>query len=140
MARGLAGVALASARGIRERHPLDDLETVARQADEPKGIVGEPADLADADVAQDLSADAEVAEDAGAWGCEAGARRLPAGALRNVKQVEPASGAPEIEDDAASLGRDPLHGAVEQRARVARRVGEDVTRQIFEVRSHQHRL
>src|SRR5262249_16347334 len=124
---------MASARGVRERHPLDDLEAVARQADEPKGIVGEPADLADADVAQDLSTDAEVAEDAGARGREAGARRLPARALRNVEQVEPASGAAEIEDDAASLGRDPLHRAVKQRARGARRGGADVAREGFEM-------
>src|SRR5262245_54488501 len=59
----LHGIAGAHAGGVRQRHPFDDLETVPGQADQPQRVVGEPADLAHPDVAQDLRADTEVPED-----------------------------------------------------------------------------
>src|SRR4029450_4293925 len=61
---------------VGEWHPLDDLEPVAGQTDQSERVVGEPANLAHADVAQDLRADPEVAEDARARGRGPGARRL----------------------------------------------------------------
>ena len=90
-------------------------------------------------LAQDLRPDAEVAEDAGARRSETRAGGAAA-ALRRVEDVEAAPGAAEIEDDAAALGRDPLHRAMQQRARVARRVAEDVAGQVLEMGADQGRL
>src|SRR6059036_97335 len=98
----------------RQRNPLDDLEPVARQADQPERVVGEPADLSDTDVAQDLRADPEVAEDARARGEEGRARRRAGAGARDREEVEAAPVAAEIEDDATALGRDPLHRAVQE--------------------------
>ena len=63
-----------------------------------------------------------------------------AAALGHVEHVEPAARAAQVEDDAAALGGDALHRAMQQRARVARRVAEDVAGQVLEVRAHEHRL
>src|SRR5262249_60414201 len=61
----------------RQGHPFDDLEAVAGQADQPQRVVREPADLAYADVAQDVRADAEVTEEVEGGGGETGAARSP---------------------------------------------------------------
>src|SRR5262249_34229218 len=99
----------------RQGHPFDDLEAVAGQADQPQRVVREPADLAYADVAQDLRPDAEVAEDAGAGRGESGARRSRARPLGHVEHVEAATRAPQIEDDPSALVGDTLHGAMQER-------------------------
>src|SRR5262249_48793267 len=128
-------IARACTRVLGKWHPLDALAAVAGQADQPQRVVRQPADLAHADVAQDLGADAEVAEDARARRREPGARGLRAPTLGDVEELEAASGAPEIEDHPAALRRDPLHRTVHQRTGVARRIPEDVTRQVFEMRA-----
>src|SRR4029079_6425968 len=43
--------------GRRQRHPLDDLETVARKAHEPARMVGHEGALADPEVTQNLCTD-----------------------------------------------------------------------------------
>src|SRR5581483_5495993 len=126
------------ARG-RKRHVLDDLEAVARKAHQPERGVGEPADLADADVAQDLRADAELPERARPRQPRVAGAGRRAGCRPGGHEVE-AVGPAEIEDHAAALGRDARHGAVEEAAGVAVAVAEDVPREILDVRSHQHRL
>src|SRR5579885_1114912 len=123
----------------RKRHVLDDLEAVAREAHQPQRGVREPADLAYADVAQDLRADAELAERARprqprVAGAGRRARSRPGG--HQVEAVGPA----EIEDHPAALGGDARHGAVEEAAGVAVAVAEDVPGEVLDVRAYQHRL
>src|SRR6266850_4265473 len=123
----------------RQRHRLDDLEPVPRKAHEPERPVREPADLPDADVAQDLRADAELAEvrEPRAEGGARRARAVPAGA---GEEVEAAAVATKIEDDALPLRGDALHRLLEEAPRVALAVPEDVARKVLEVRAHEHRL
>src|SRR5205814_6189154 len=82
----------------------------------------------------------EVAKDAGARGQEGRARRRPRARAGDREEVEATAVPAEVQDDAAPLGGDPLHRAVEKIARVAVAVAEDVAREVLEVRPHQHRL
>src|SRR6185436_14854790 len=97
-----------------QRYPLRDLEPVAGEPEQPAGVVGEPADLADADVAQDLRPDPEVLEDAEPVPEIRARRRTPVAALRGREQVESPGIPADVEDDAASLSGDPLHRSVEE--------------------------
>src|ERR1051326_3755930 len=107
-----------------ERNALDDLEAEALDGDVLRGIVRHQANLADAQVAEDLRAGAVVAD----VGCEAELRirldRVVTLVLQFVRfelvdQTDAASFLQEIEHDALSFLRDPLERPLELIAAVA---------------------
>src|SRR5262249_34022641 len=120
----------------RERDRVDDLEAVPGKAHQPERAVREPADPADAHVAQDLRADAELAEVLRPRP-ERGARRAGAVAVPAGEEVEPAPVAAQIEDHALALGGDPLHRLLEEAPRVPLAVREHVAGQVLEVRANE---
>src|SRR6185369_12423722 len=109
------------------------------KAREPERVVREPSDLADADVAENLRPDAEVAERRQPRR-EARAGTAPAVAGGRREEIEPAALATQVEHDAAPLGGDALHGAVEQAPGITVAIAEHVSRHVLDVGAHERRL
>src|SRR5262249_35806455 len=128
-----------------ERHALDDLQTVALDAGALAGVVRDDAHLAHAEVAQDLRADAVVAEIRREAEPLVGLDRVetllilqPVG-LDLVLQPDAAAFLPHVEEYAAALGLDHLHRGLELLAAVAAHRAEGVARQALAVDAHEHR-
>ena len=126
-------------------HALDDLEPVAVDRDVLGRVVRHQAHLAHAEVAQDLAADAVVAD----VGREAEllvgrdgvvALVLQLVGLQLVDEADAAALLQEVEEHAAAGLDDLLHRELELLAAVAARRAEDVAGQALRVDAHEHRL
>src|SRR6202012_5429012 len=109
----------------RQRHPLDDMQPVAVQADSLGGVVGQQPHRADPEVDQDLGPGAVVACVGGQSELEVGVDGVVAGVLQLiglqlVHQADAATFmATHVEHHAAAFARDHRHRGVQLRAAVA---------------------
>jgi hypothetical protein len=122
---------------------LDDFEVMAFESDDFSGVVGHEADFADAEVGDDLGADAVVAEVHGEAEFKVGFDGIETLLLEFVGfdfAVEADATtfvAAHVDDDAGSFLFDALHGGVELAAAVAAAGGEDVASEALAVDAHE---
>src|SRR5205823_1973153 len=145
VALGAEVLAVLGVRGNLDRYALDDGEAVPFHPRALGRIVGEQAQVLEAEVDQDLRAYAVVAQ----IGFEPQRRvRLDgvhAEVLQPVRadlvvQSDPASFLPKIDEDAASFLLDHRHRHIELRTAVTAQRVEDVAREAFGVHTHEHRF
>src|SRR5262245_19599221 len=125
---------------------FDNAQAVAVQADDLAGVVGEQADVADAQIVENLGADAVVTQ----IGAEAEAvvgfdSVEPLGLLELVglelgQEANALAFLTHVEHDALAGLADLRHGLVELGTAVAQATAEDVTGEALAVNADQHRL
>ena len=129
-----------------QRHPLDDLEAVALDAAVLRGIVRHQPHGGDAEIDEDLRADAVLARVGREPELEVGLDRVAALVLERVRAqlVSEADAAAlvaaQVDDDPLPLGRDLRERAVELHAAVAPQRAEHVAGEALAVHPHEHVL
>ncbi len=126
---------------------LHDLDAEALQGGDVLGMVGEQADLADAEVGDDLAAEAYLAEDALVGGAERFGLRATdgpvdaeLGRMRRAVDGEAALGVVEIDQGSDAGGCDLAEAGVDGGAAVASGRAEDVAGEAVGVDADQDRL
>ena len=133
-----------SVRGDVQRDPLDDLETVALEAAVLRGVVRHQPHRRDAEVDEDLRADAVLARVGREAELDVRLDGVAALVLQGVRAQLVAEAdaaalvAAQVDDDAAALGGDPLERAVELHAAVAAHRAEHVAGEALGVHAHEH--
>lgn len=118
---------------------LDDFEVMAFESDDLSGVVGHQADFADAEIGDDLGADAVVAQVHGEAELEIGFDGIETLLLEFVgfdfamKTNAASFVTTHVDDDAGALLLNTLHGGMELTATVTAARGENVAREALAV-------
>jgi hypothetical protein len=121
---------------------LDDLQVVGLEADDFAGVVREKADFVDAEVGEDLSSKAVVAEIHGESKAFVGFDGVEPLLLQFVgadfwSEADATAFLAHVEQDTGSFFFDALHGLVKLGSAVAAAGGEDIAGEAFAVNPHQ---
>src|SRR5262245_23028787 len=127
-----------------DRDALADVQPVALEADDLLRVVREELEILHAQVDQNLSADAVIAQIGVESEGRVGLDRVLALVLQLVgahlvQQPDPAPFLPHVHEHAAALGLDPGQRLVELKPAVAAAGAEHVSRQTLGVYAHEHR-
>lgn len=124
-----------------DRELLDNLDVIGLEADDLAGVVGKETDFVDAEISEDLGAEAVVAKVHGEPEAFVGLHGVEALLLEFVganfwSKADAATLLAHVEKHADALFLDALHGLLQLRAAVATARSKNIPRETFAVNAN----